>query len=100
MAKYTDCPDSGGDLGYVVRGQLVEEFEDVVFHLNVDQVSDVFRTRFGFHIAKLYDRQPPAIPPLKAIRGQIVDEVKEQKREQALGDYLDALRSKAMVEEV
>jgi len=100
VAQYTDCPDSGGDLGYVVRGQLVEEFEDVVFHLNVGQVSDVFRTRFGFHIAKLYDRQPPAIPPLKAIRGQIVDEVKEQKREQALGDYLDALRSKATVEEV
>ena len=76
-------------------GQLVEEFEDVVFHLSVGQVSDVFRSRFGFHIAKLYDRRPSAIPPLKAIRGEIVDEVKEQKREQALGDYLDALRSKA-----
>jgi len=98
--QHTDCADNGGDLGYVVRGQLVEEFEDVVFHLNVGQVSDVFRTRFGFHIVKLYDRQPPAISPLKAIRGQILDEVKEQKREQALGDYLDALRSKATVEEV
>ncbi len=99
-AKYTDCPDHGGDLGYVVRGQLVEEFEDVVFHLNAGQVSDVFRTRFGFHIAKLYDRQPPAIPPLRALHGQIVDEVKEQKREKALGDYLDILRSRATVEEV
>jgi len=99
VAKYTDCADNGGDLGYVVRGQLVEEFEDVVFHLSVGQVSDVFRSRFGFHVAKLYDRQPPAIPPLKAIRGEIVDEVKEQKREQALGDHLDALRSKAVVEE-
>jgi parvulin-like peptidyl-prolyl isomerase len=98
--KYTDCPDSGGDLGYVVRGQLVEEFEDVVFNLTVGQVSQVFRTRFGFHVAKLYDRQPPAIPPLRAIRAQILDEVKEQKREQALGDYLDELRRKAVVEEV
>ncbi len=50
-----------------------------MFNLSPGQVSDVFRTRFGFHVAKLYDRQPPAIPPLKAIRGQIVDEVKEQK---------------------
>jgi parvulin-like peptidyl-prolyl isomerase len=100
VPKHTDCADNGGDLGYVVRGQLVEEFEDVAFHLNVGQVSDVFRTRFGFHIVKLYDRQPPAISPLKAIRGQILDEVNEQKREQALGDYLDALRSKATVEEV
>ncbi len=100
VAKYTDCPDSGGDLGYVVRGQMVEEFEDVVFNLTVGQVSDVFRTRFGFHVAKLYDRQPPAIPPLRAIHGQVVDEVKEQKREQALGDYLDGLRRQAVVEEV
>jgi parvulin-like peptidyl-prolyl isomerase len=99
VAKYTDCPDSGGDLGYVARGQMVEEFEDVVFNLTVGQVSDVFRTRFGFHVAKLYDRQPPAIPPLRAIHGQVVDEVKEQKREQALGDYLDGLRAKAVVEE-
>ena len=100
VGKYTDCADNGGDLGYVARGQLVEEFEDVAFHLNAGQVSDVFRTRFGFHIVKLYDRQAPTVPPLRAIRGQIVDEVKEQKREQALGDYLDALRSRARVEEV
>lgn len=100
VSKYTDCADNGGDLGYVARGQLVEEFEDVAFNLSPGQVSDVLRTRFGFHLVKLYDRRPPTVPPLQAIRGQIVDEVKEQKREQALGDYLDMLRSQANVEEV
>jgi len=99
-AKYTDCGDRGGDLGYVVRGQLVEEFEDVVFNLNAGQVSDIFRTRFGFHIAKLYDRRPPAIPPLKEVKDQVVEQAAEHKREQALGEYLDSLRSKATVEEV
>jgi len=99
VGKHTDCADNGGDLGYVTRGQLVEEFEDVAFNLSVGQVSDVFRSRFGFHIVKLYDRRPPEVPPLQAIRGQIVDEVKEQKREQALGDFLDSLRSKATVKE-
>lgn len=98
--KYTDCADRGGDLGYVVRGQLVEEFEDVVFNLNPGQVSDVFRTRFGFHIAKLYDRRPPAVPPLKEVRDQVAEQAAEHKREQALGEYLDSLRSKAKVEEV
>jgi parvulin-like peptidyl-prolyl isomerase len=100
VSKYTDCADNGGDLGYVVRGQLVEEFEDIVFNLSAGQVSEAFRSRFGFHIAKLYERQPPSISPLKAVRGQVLDEVKEQKREQALGDYLDTLRGKAVVEEV
>jgi len=98
--QYTDCADSGGDLGYVVPGQLVEEFEDVVFNLSVGQVSDVFRTRFGFHVAKVYDRKPPAVPPLQEIRRQVTEEVKEHKREQALGDYLDKLRSQATVAEV
>ena len=97
--KYTDCADSGGDLGYVTRGQLVEEFEDVVFNLSPGQVSDVFRTRFGFHVAKVYDRRPPAVPPLKEVKDQIVEQAAEQKREQALGEYLDLLRSKATVEE-
>ncbi len=97
--KYTDCADSGGDLGYVTRGQMVEEFEDVVFNLNVGQVSDVFRTRFGFHVAKVYDRRPPAVAPLKEVKQQIAEQIAEQKREQALGDYLDGLRGKATVEE-
>ena len=97
--KYTDCADSGGDLGYVMRGQMVEEFEDVVFNLSPGQVSDVFRTRFGFHVAKVYDRKPPTVPDLKDIKKQIADAVREQKREQALGEYLDQLRSKAVVEQ-
>jgi len=97
--KYTDCGDSGGDLGYVSRGQMVEEFEDVVFNLNPDQVSDVFRTRFGFHVAKVYDRRAPAVQPLKDVRSQVMEEVAEQKKEQALGDYLDGLRSKAAIED-
>jgi len=99
VEKYTDCADSGGDLGYVLRGQMVEEFEDVIFNLSPGQVSNVFRSRFGFHIAKVYDRKPPTIPDLKDIKKQIAEAVRDQKREQALGEYLDRLRSKAVVEE-
>jgi parvulin-like peptidyl-prolyl isomerase len=98
--KYTDCADSGGDLGYVMRGQMVEEFEDVVFNLSPGQVSDVFRTRFGFHIAKVYDRRPPRIPALQDVRKQVTEEAQEQLREQALGDYLDVLRANASIEQV
>jgi parvulin-like peptidyl-prolyl isomerase len=97
--QYTDCADSGGDLGYVAKGQMVEEFEDVVFNLNVGQVSDVFRTRFGFHIAKVYDRKPPTVPELKDVKKQIAEQLLEEKKEQALGGYLDELRSKATVDE-
>jgi len=98
--KYSDCPENGGDLGYITRGEMVEEFEDVVFNLGVGQASDVFRTRFGFHIAKLYDRKAPALPELKEVKDQIVDTLKEQAKSKAIDDFIDKLKSKAKIEEI
>lgn len=98
--KYTDCADSGGDLGPVTRGQMVEEFEDVVFNLGVGEVSDIFRTRFGFHIAKVYEKKPAAVLSLEEVKGKIVDALKEQMREKAIDEFIDRLRSKAKIEEV
>lgn len=98
--KHTDCADSGGDLGYVVRGQMVEEFEDVVFNLGVGEMTDVFRTRFGFHIAKVYDRKPGAVANLKEVEAEIVEQLKEQMREKAVDEFVDRLRSKAEIKEI
>lgn len=97
--KYSDCPENGGDLGYITTGQMVEEFEDVVFNLGVGQASDIFRTRFGFHIAKVYDRKPPVIPELKEVKHQITDTLIEQAKSKAIDDFIDKLKSKAKIEE-
>jgi parvulin-like peptidyl-prolyl isomerase len=97
--KHTDCADSGGDLGYVVKGQMVEEFEDVIFNLGTGDVSDVFRTRFGFHIAKVYDRKPAAVAELKDVKDQIVGTLQEQMRSKAIDDFIDTLKEKAKIED-
>ena len=100
VAKYSDCPEDGGDLGYIVRGQMVEEFDDVVFNLGIGQISEVFRTRFGFHIAKLYDRKLAAVRSLEEVKGEIIDELKKQMQEKVIDEFIDQLRSKAKIEEV
>ena len=97
--KYSDCPENGGDLGYITRGQMVEEFEDVVFNMGPGQTSGIFRTRFGFHIAKVYDRKPPVIPDLKEVKDRIVDALKEQAKSKAIDGFIDKLKSKAKIEE-
>jgi peptidyl-prolyl cis-trans isomerase SurA len=55
--------ETGGDLGWRRRGGgsegLVPEFEYVIFRMGPGQVSPVFETSFGFHIAKV-DRVQPA----------------------------------------
>jgi len=98
--KYSDCPENGGDLGYITRGRMVEEFEDVVFNLNVGEVSDVFRTRFGFHIARLYDRKPGVVPGLEEAKGHIVNELAEQMRGKTVDEFVDQLKPKARIEEI
>lgn len=98
--KYTDCADNGGDLGFVTRGQMVEEFEDVVFNLGIGQTSDIFRTRFGFHIAKVYGREPEGIAALDDVKDRIIETLEEQMRGKAIDDFVDDLRSKAKIEEV
>jgi len=98
-AKYSDCPDNGGDLGFITRGQMVEEFDDVVFNMDVGQISDIFRTRFGFHIAKVCDRKPAAIPPLEKVKDQIVEKLKEQMRRQTIEHFVDQLKSQATIKE-
>ncbi len=100
VSKYSDCPDDSGNLGYLTKGQMVEEFDDVVFNLNVGQVSNIFRTRFGFHIAKLYDRKPQSFLPLEKAQGQILSELKEQTKNKAIEDFIDQLKSKAEIKEV
>lgn len=97
--KHTDCSDSGGDLGYVTRGQMVEEFEDVVFNLGAGDVSDVFRTRFGFHIAKVYDRRPSVVAELKEVKDQIANTLQEQMRSKAIDEFIDSLKAKAKIED-
>ena len=98
--KYSDCPENGGDLGYITRGKMVEEFEDVVFNLNVGEISDVFRTRFGFHIARLYDRKPGAVPGLEEVKSHIVSELAEQMRGKTIDEFVDQLKPKARIEEI
>jgi len=99
VARYSDCPDNGGDLGYIRKGQMVEEFEDVIFNLGVGETSDVFRTRFGFHIAKVYDRKPAAVCSFEQVREQIREQLKDDMSRKAIDDYIDALRAQAVIEQ-
>jgi parvulin-like peptidyl-prolyl isomerase len=99
VAKYSDCPENGGDLGHIMRGQMVEEFDDVVFNLGVGAVSSIFRSRFGFHIAKVYDREAPVLRSFDEVKDKAIEEVKKQMREKVIDDFIDQLRSKAKIEE-
>ncbi len=98
-AKYSDCPDNGGDLGYISRGQMVEEFDDVVFNLGQGQTSDIFRTRYGFHVAKVYDRKPAVSRSIEEVKDYISNELKKHLQTDAIHAFIDKLKEKAEITE-
>ena len=59
-ALYSDDPGSannGGEIGFVSRGTFVPEFEKVAFRLKKDEVSEIVKTNFGYHIIQLVERR-------------------------------------------
>jgi peptidyl-prolyl cis-trans isomerase SurA len=57
---YSEDPGSaakGGDLGYVGRGELVTEFEGAAFRLKPGEVSEVIKTKYGYHIIKMIEQK-------------------------------------------
>ncbi|GAA4818641.1 peptidylprolyl isomerase [Litoribaculum gwangyangense] len=78
----------GGMLSPFSGGQIsVQEFEDVAFGLeNIGDISKPFKTNYGWHIIKLYDKKP--IPEFKDIKPELVEKVKRDDRSKLIDEAL------------
>ena len=59
MAKqHSQCPSGrqGGDLGEFTEGQMVKEFDQVVFNDEVGKIHGPVQTQFGFHLIEITSR--------------------------------------------
>jgi len=63
--------ESGGDLGLIGRGVMVEPFDRALFSLKVGEISPVVRTPYGFHIVRVENIEPPARAPFASVADKI-----------------------------
>lgn len=86
----------GGDLGYISRGSVLKEIEDVVFDMKSGEVSKPFWSSVGLHIVKLEDRTEGS--EVKEIRDEIKGILFEEAFKLKLEEWVKKLREEAYIE--
>jgi len=87
----------GGDLGWVTPGDLLPRFEEEMNGLSIDQVSEPFRTEFGWHIMQVLDRRShDSTEEVKKTEAR--DKIRKRKFEEESELYLRRLRDEAYIE--
>ncbi len=92
--EFSDDPGSasaGGDLGFFGRGVMAKPFEEQVFVMGKDEISEPVRTRFGYHIIKLTDIRAARGRSFEEVRDILARDYREQKAEEMFYDVADRL---------
>jgi peptidyl-prolyl cis-trans isomerase SurA len=87
----------GGDLGWISKGDVVPEFEEQIQKLQAGQISEPFRTPFGWHLVQVLDRrQHDSTREVKEAEAR--EAIRRRKAAEEIDLYLRRLRDEAYVE--
>ncbi|MCX6578880.1 MAG: peptidyl-prolyl cis-trans isomerase [Candidatus Aminicenantes bacterium] len=82
----------GGSMGYFEKGTLPKDMEDVVFALELNTVSPVLNSPYGFHIFKVTKLKKERLLFLEAVKNQIKNKLLSEKLGAAYEDFLTGLK--------
>lgn len=87
----------GGSLGWVSPGVMVPEFQEKMDELATGEVSEVFQSRFGWHLIKVFDRREENMAE-EYKRSKAREQIRQRKIDEELESWLRAMRDEAYVE--
>lgn len=86
----------GGEMDYYAKGDLPDVF-DHAFALEKGQISDIYVSKYGYHIFKLLDKKPSRTKTLEEVAGQIHQELYQKKLEKNYQDWIEKVRKEIPV---
>lgn len=97
--EYSLSPDAqnGGDLGFFGRGEMPPEFDEVVFNLPVNHLSDLVKTDYGYHIFMVEEKRKAARLSQEEAAPEIRQILEGRKKEEVYLEWLQELRARAEI---
>lgn len=93
----TGSKDNGGDLDFFTKGEMVTEFSDAAFSLQVGETSGVVQTDYGYHIIKVTDRKEAKEYTLEEKKDEIQKTLISQKVSEMSSTWLQDLTANATI---
>lgn len=87
----------GGDLGFVFKGILPEEFEKKAFELQVGKISKPVKTKFGYHIIKIEERKAKQKLKFERVSNELGQLLAAQNFKEELLKFVQELKAKAKI---
>lgn len=97
--EYSLSPDAeqGGDLGFFGRGEMPPEFDEVVFELPVNRLSDLVKSEYGYHIFLVEEKRKAKRLSEKEATDEIRAVLEGQKKEDVYIGWLQDMRARAVI---
>jgi parvulin-like peptidyl-prolyl isomerase len=89
---------NGGELGVFTRGQMAPEFEAIAFSLKTNEVSDIFTTKFGYHLVLVTEHLPASDRTLDDAKADIEKYLRYTKGQEVTAEHIKKLRDAAKIE--
>ncbi len=97
VRAHSDKPEDEADLGWYKRGELMDEFELITFSMEVGEISPVFATQWGMHLAKLTGRREPQPIEVAEVEEVIRERIAAEHRDAELERYIDGLKARGEI---
>lgn len=82
----------GGELGWIVRGQTVPNFEAAAFALKPKELSNLVSTEFGFHIIQVLERENARVRPFDEVKSTLALDLKRERVNEMIQKVIDDAR--------
>ncbi len=98
LSEEPGAAESGGNLGFFPKDQMVPEFAEAAFALESGAISKPVKSRFGWHVIQVSEKKKPGVTPFVEAKDQIIEYLATTQKRKAVETTMKNLKKSANIE--